>query len=302
MKKLLLDSSSPSIKNKSSRVRQMAGTYKSSDFDRLAKQVDGKAILIVLTLNTNCEECATTQYFISQLEEGLIYRMPKLVFIYGFSNKLLPDPSREKSVSEEEETLNSDKSEEVLKTNNEDEELPKQEMNAVVEDETPTENLPDAENEKPKILRDSRVLEWESHPYGHGYSVFCNNEVSHFLEYDHSKFKNTIIDFVRRFDSIIQTLPNLSAKRKFLEDKKTGIIIETGPTTLYSKILTVEANVRKQEKKIKVPIYFLTGFSDEISVISDGEIVWKQKGLNIEKVLRKAVKFKLKVHEKKSTT
>ena len=96
-----------------------------------------------------------------------------------------------------------------------------------------------------------------------------------------------MIDTLRRFSSSIRTLPGLAAKKKFLDQKGTAIIVETQTTTAASKISELEGVIGQYMSKIKIPVYFCKGLSQEIAFYQNGQQVVKVRGYNFEKLLKK---------------
>ena len=71
-------------KAKQKRIIRLSGIYK--DFNKLQNQLEGRALLVVTIINSNCEECGRKlQKFIHQLEQGFIKKVPRLVMVYGYN-------------------------------------------------------------------------------------------------------------------------------------------------------------------------------------------------------------------------
>lgn len=249
----------------STRVKKLGGIYSDDSFKKIVKQLNGRAILVVAMVNKNCSECEKLIKFIQQLENGFIDRLPQLFMIYGFSD-------RELAVGEDGKQGDSN-------------EKPKEEAKTVEEE--------DKQKKGKKVLGDSRFLFWDSMPEHHGYAIFVSEHDIQFYNegFDHGEFVQNIIDNLRRFKSSIRTLQGLSGKRAFLKKKRSGIIIETNGTTAQSQIMSLEEFVKEQSGRLKIPVYFCKGLAQEITLVKAGEIAFKQKGLKIDKFVRKIPKF-----------
>ena len=239
------------------RVKKIGGQYKTEGFVKLLNQLNGRALLVVSIMNQHCEECIKMHKFVGQLEQGFIDKLPQLVMVYGISDAVLPEedakpakPPRKSSEDGEEE-----------------------------------------EAEKKK-LGDSRILSWDGIPSGHGYAIFLseNDVLTYDSTFDHDEYVPNIIDNIRRFRSSIKTLAGLKGKRILMEKGRSGIVIETSGTTQNSQILDLENKVNSYEKKMKIPVYFCKGMTQEISYIVEGEVKTKIKGFNFDKLLRKIKK------------
>jgi len=244
------------------RVKKIGGHYKDEGFLKLLRQLNGRAILVVTLINRHCEECIKLHKFIGQLEQGFIDKLPQLVMVYGISDRpLAVEDERNQKPSR--------------KTEREDKDEPKSEK-----------------GENKKSLVDTRILSWESIPEGHGYAIFLSENDVLFYKgtFDHDEYVPNIIDNIRRFRSSIKTLAGLKGKRIFMERKRTGIVIETSGTTQNSQIIELENRVKSFEKKVTLPIYFCKGMTQEITLIVEGDIKTRMKGLNLEKFLRKIQK------------
>ncbi len=243
------------------RIKKLGGVYKDDDFKKLLRQLNGRALLVVAIINQHCEECIKLHKFVGQLEQGFIDKLPQLVMVHGMSDQALTE-GHETSARSSGSGLSSEESEES--------------------------------GEKKKVkLGDSRILSWDGIPGGHGYSIFLNE--TDILTYkddtlDHDEFVTNIIDNIRRFRSSIKTIAGLKGKRIFIEKKRSGIVIETSGTTQNSQILELENKVNSYEAKLKIPVYFCKGLSQEISYILEGEVKNKIKGFNLDKLLRKIKK------------
>ncbi len=239
----------------SNRIKKLGGNYTTESFKKVLKQLNGRAILAVTIINKNCDECAKLQKFIGQLENGFIDKLPQLVMLYGYN----PTP-----------------------------------LDVVVEDKKRPSSSKETEGgeEEKKRLADTRVLEWDQIPEGHGYAIFLDdNDMQVYRgEFNHDEYVTTIVDNMRRFKSSIKTLAGLSAKNKFIARKRTGIIIETSGATQQSQIMELEEKVKAYGTKLKIPVYFCKGINQEMSLVIKGEIVHKQKGYNLNKFLKKVPK------------
>ncbi|MBU3913965.1 hypothetical protein KKA14_00350 [bacterium] len=83
----------------STRIKKIGGNYSNKEFFKVLKQLNGRALLLVVVINRNCEECAILQKFISQLEAGFIDKLPQLVIFYGYNETPLdakPDTKEKK--------------------------------------------------------------------------------------------------------------------------------------------------------------------------------------------------------------
>ena len=240
------------------RVRKVGGIYNDAGFKKLVTQLNGRALLAVTLINSNCEECIKLHSFVKHLEHGFIDKLPQLVMVYGFSDSALSGVDQDESKS--------------------------------VKKEPPTQN--DSEEKPSKSARklgDSRLLSWTGLPEGHGYALFLSeNDVLYYKgEFDHDEYVGNIIDSIRRFRSSIKTLAGLKGKRIFYQKKRTGIIIETGGTTSNSEIVKLENKVSTYEGRLQTPVFFCKGLSQEMTYVVQGEEKYKQKGLNFDKLVRK---------------
>lgn len=238
------------------RVKRIGGRYKTDGFLKLFNQLNGRALLVVTIINQHCEECIKLHKFVTQLENGFIDKLPQLVMVYGISDLPLQGEDGKSSKS-------SRRSEE----NKESE-------------------------EGPKTLGDTRILSWDGLETGHGYAIFLNEKdiLTYQGVFDHDECVPNIIDNMRRFRSSIRTLAGLKGKRIFMEKQRSGIVIETSGTTQNSQILELENKVTSYEKKLRIPVYFCKGMTQEISYIVEGEVQQKIKGFNFDKLLRKIKK------------
>ena len=236
------------------RIKKIGGQYKTDGFLKLLNQLNGRALLVVSIMNQHCEECIKLHKFAGQLEQGFIDKLPQLVMVYGISDLPLPE--------DEGKPARSHKSDE------------------------------DGDDEAPKKLGDSRILSWDGIPSGHGYAIFLSEHdvLTYDGVFDHDEYVPNIIDNIRRFRSSIKTLAGLKGKRIFMEKKRSGIVIETSGTTQNSQILELENKVNSYEKKLRIPVYFCKGMTQEISYIVEGGIQQKIKGFNFDKLLRKIKK------------
>jgi len=234
------------------RLKKIGGNYKVNSFDRLAKQIEGKGILLVAIVNTSCEDCQKIQDFLNQLRDGLLQKLPNLVVCYGYTGAPLSG-----------------------------EEPPAAPPG-------PQEGLDDKVKDQTK-LADSKVFHWEKLPENHGYALLSSPTDVQVYDgtFDHEELKLNIVTALRRCKSPVRTLAGLPGKRQFMEAKRTGIIVETTSSTQNSEVSAVEAEVTKNEAKLKVKVYFCKGLTQEISLVKNGAVVSKQKGLSFEKFLKK---------------
>ena len=75
----------------STRIKKIGGNYKNTHFNKVLKQLNGRALLVVVVINSNCEECSKLLKNIQQLESGFIDRLQQLVLFYGFSDAQLEE-------------------------------------------------------------------------------------------------------------------------------------------------------------------------------------------------------------------
>lgn len=238
------------------RVKKIGGQHSTKGFIKLLNQLNGRALLVVSIINQHCDECIKLHKFVGQLENGFIDKLPQLVMVYGISDSPLTDDEEARSKKS---------------VKNTDEELQ------------------EGEKKEKKSLSDSRILSWDGIPSGHGYAIFMseNDVLTYQGSFDHDEFVPNIIDNIRRFRSSVKTLAGLKGKRIFMEKKRSGIIVETSGTTQNSQILDLENKVNSFESKLRIPVYFCKGITQEMSYIVEGEVVHKIKGFNFEKLLRK---------------
>ncbi|MCP4296825.1 MAG: hypothetical protein GY786_14585 [Proteobacteria bacterium] len=241
---------------KSNRLKKLKGIYKDEDFNKVYSQLNGRAILLIVIINNNCKECEKLVRFTQQLENGFIDKLPQLVMLYGHSTMPL-EPSQDRSNEKQD-----------------------------------SKNENDDQKDEEKILGNSSDIAWHKIPGGHGYCFFLSETEQTIYQdvFDHDDFGKSVLDNLRRFKSSIRTLAGLSAKRKFIDSKGTGIIVETNSSTTQENIIALEEKIKIFKDKIKIPVYFCKGIAQEMSLISRGEIKLKNKGLNIEKFLRKVAK------------
>lgn len=232
------------------RIKRIGGQHKTEGFLKLLQQLNGRAVLVVTIINQHCDECIKLHNFIGQLEQGFIDKFPQLVMVYGISDKKI---ATEGSASK------------------------------------PRESNNNPDGAKKARLSDTRILEWDGLPEGHGYAIFLSDQDILYYkgEFNHDEFITNIVDNIRRFRSSIKTLAGLKGKRVFLEKKRSGIIIETSGTTQNSQILELENKVKTFERKVAMPFYFCKSMTQEMSYVVNGEVKLKAKGLNLEKFLRK---------------
>ncbi len=238
----------------STRIKKIGGNFTNKEFQKVLKQLNGRAVLVIAIINRHCEECTKLQKFIGQLENGFIDKLPQLVLFYGFNETPLdakvPD-------------------------------TPKAEQNGKKEN-----------KDGKRQLADSRLLHWDQIPEGHGYSVFLSEDDVLFYkgDFDHDEFPSNIVDNLRRFRSSIKTLAGLNAKREFVKKQRTGIIIETSSATQQSAIMELEDIVKTFGGRLATPVFFCKGINQEISLIVKGELKYKMKGHNFSKFLKKIPK------------
>ncbi|MBT7715835.1 MAG: hypothetical protein HN745_29245 [Deltaproteobacteria bacterium] len=240
------------------RIKKVGGIYRNEDFNKLLRQLNGRALLVVTIINQHCEECIKLHKFVGQLEQGFIDKLPQLVMVHGISDVPLTESGE-----------SSGRPSGTKKANGEGE-----------------------KKEKTK-LGDSRIFSWDGIPGGHGYAIFLNeNDILTYKDeaFNHDEYVSNIIDNIRRFRSSIKTIAGLKGKRIFIEKKRSGIVIETSGTTQNSQILELENKVKSYEAKLKIPVFFCKGLNQEISYIVEGEIKQKLKGFNFDKLLRKIKK------------
>lgn len=238
---------------KSTRIKKLQGKFGSAQLSKILEQIDGKGILCVVSINPNCNECKRIQMFVNKLENGLIHKMPDLIMLYGYSRGV----QVKKAETEEGEEV--------------------------------------AETSEPTLAVNAKSMEWADHSDGHGYSIYLSedNVSVQTGEFDHSEFSDTLLDYLRRFRSSVLTLADLEARRKFLEKKRTGIIVETRSSTKNSDILKLEEYVKARRTTVKIPIYFLKGVAEEVSYVFKGEYKIKQKGLSLEKLFKNIAKLSM---------
>lgn len=249
----------------STRIKKIGGIYKTEDFSKIIRQLNGRAILVVAIVNSSCDECSKMLKFIHQLESGFIDKLPQLVMIYGFSNQKLSNDSDERKPRAEPEEAESseDNKEERGKS-----------------------------GKKKKVLGDSRFLIWEGLPLHHGYAIFLNQEdVLYYTDtFDHDEYVSNIVDNIRRFKSSLRTIEGLAGKRKFMKSKRTGIIVETNGATSQSQLMKIEEKVKAFAGRLPTAVYFCKGLAQEISLVRGGEVIMKKRGLQLEKFLKKIAK------------
>jgi hypothetical protein len=238
----------------SNRLKKLGGNFNNTAFRKVLKQLNGRAILTIVVINKNCEECAKLLKFVGQLEAGFIDKLPQLVLFYGIN----PTPLDAGSDSGRKEKSREPAGEEGKK-------------------------------EQKRRLADSGILHWDEIPEGHGYGIFLNEtDVLYYKgNFDHDEFATNIIDSLRRFRSSIKTLAGLYAKNMFMKKKRTGIIIETSGATQQSQIMELEDKVKSYGSKLSTPVYFCKGINQEITLIVGGETVFRLKGHNLVKFLKK---------------
>ncbi|MDH5561693.1 MAG: hypothetical protein OEY59_12660 [Deltaproteobacteria bacterium] len=234
----------------STRVRKIGGIYKDAGFIKLLKQLNGRAVVVVAIINSTCPECAKLYRFISNLQQGMIHKLPHLVMVYGYNNLPIDMGDDKKSKN----TADSTGEKKRLSDSN--------------------------------ILDWEEIPEG----HGYGIFLTENDILHYRGDFNHDEFSTNVLDNIRRFKSSIRTLAGLPAKRQFMEKKRTGIIIETSNAVQQSQVIEVEDKVKRYQTKIKTPFYFCKGLTQEISLIQKGEIAYKLKGLNIDKFLKKVPK------------
>lgn len=253
----------------STRIKKIGGIYKTEDFTKIVRQLNGRAILVVAIVNSTCDDCAKMLKFVHQLESGFIDKLPQLVMIYGFSNlpvKKSDDGRKASKPVEDDENSDNDKEKEASKNRN--------------------------GNKEKKALGDSRFLVWDGLPNNHGYALFLSHEdVLYYSDiFEHEEFVTNIIDNIRRFKSSIRTIEGLTGKRKFFKSKRTGIIIETNSGTTNSQIMKIEEKVKSFKGRLPTSVYFCKGIAQEMSLVRAGEVIIKKRGLQLDKFLRKIAK------------
>lgn len=249
----------------SNRIKKLQGRFTNSDFEKLLKQLDSRGLLVVAIINNNCEECSKLINFVQQLETGFIKKLPQLVMLYGHNTTPLDQDKKDSGGGE------SGNAEEGK------------------EDGEKTERQ-GRDKKKKTNLGVSRDFSWEEGiEGGHGYVIFQSTKdiLTYHGIFDHDEFVNNIIDNLRRFKSTAKSLAGLPAKRKFMDDKRSGIIIETNSGTSHSKILELENAINSLGEKLKTPVYFCKGISQEISLVSKGVTQFKLKGLNFDRFIKK---------------
>ncbi|PCI29580.1 MAG: hypothetical protein COB67_03650 [SAR324 cluster bacterium] len=245
------------MKKISNRIKRLKGTYEDADFKKVLKQLNGRAMLVVAIINNNCQDCEKIVQFTKHLESGFISKLPQLVMLYGHNSSTLEMREDRDSPAAEEKDEKSEKK---------------------------------VEGSKKGGLGDSRDLSWAMIPEGHGYCIYMGEgqPVTYHGIFEHGDFGNNIIDSLRRFKSSIRTLAGLPAKRRFMDNKGTGIVIETNGATPQSKIIEIENKLKTYESKLRTPVYFCKGIAQEMCLFDKGVIKYRMKGFNIDKFLRKA--------------
>ncbi|OGH04264.1 MAG: hypothetical protein A2600_10970 [Candidatus Lambdaproteobacteria bacterium RIFOXYD1_FULL_56_27] len=251
----------------SKRIKKLGGQFGAKSFNTLAKQIEGKGVLWVTMINTGCPECQKIQDFINLLKSGWIDKLPNLVACYGYSNIKADAPPDPKEKPKEKEA--------PKKKTGKDEPAEAEEAKAK------------------KALADSNLFAWESLPQGHGYALFTSPQDVQIYgaDFDHEEFKNNLLTTIRRYKSPVKTLAGLPGKRQFMDAKRTGIIVETTTTTANSEISAVEQEAAKLEGKLAIKIYFCKGITQEICLVKDGAILFRNKGLALDKFLKKMPKM-----------
>jgi len=234
------------------RLKKLGGNYKANSFNRLAQQIEGKGILFVAVVNTSCEECQKIQDFLNQLRDGLLQKLPNLVTCYGYTGlpvgeAVVPAPEPKKG----------------------------EELDDKLKDQ--------------KKLADSKVFHWDKLPESHGYALFSSPTDVQIYDgtFDHDELKLNVVTALRRCKSPVRSLAGLSGKREFMSGKRSGIIVETTSATQNSEVVAVEAEVVKNEKKLKQKVFFCKGLAQEITLVKDGVVAYRLKGLSFEKFLKK---------------
>ncbi len=237
------------------RLQKINGNLGENDFTKILKQIEGRGVLLVVVLNRNCPDCEKIQLFINSLQEGLIKKLANLVCFYGYSEQPL------------------DQADDIIKAY----EIQKRKA-----------GKSDGEDKKKKQLTDSNIFTWDLIPEGHGYAIYTGPTDCMLVrtDFDHSEFASNVIDTIRRFASSIRTLPGLAAKKKFLENKGTAIIVETTGASAASKVSALEQEIAQYKGKIKVPIYFCKGLGEEITYFQNGQAIAKVKGFKFSKLIK----------------
>ena len=96
---------------------------------------------------------------------------------------------------------------------------------------------------------------------------------------------------IRRVGSSVRTLAGLPGKREFVEKKRSGIVVEYASSTKTSEISECEQEVAKYQSKLALPVYFCKGLTAEITLVYKGNSLHKNKGLDLEKFLKKMPKL-----------
>ena len=182
------------------RLNKVAGNLNEKAFLKITKQIEGRGVVVVAMVNRTCTECDKIQLFVNKLEGGWLKKMPNLVFFYGYNETVV-----EKQVDDNGRPI-------------------------------PPKKTSDS------ALGDSNIFNWPPLPDGHGYAIFTSpTEVSYVKDdINHDEFETMIIDTLRRFNSSIRTLPNMGARKKFIDGGGTGIVVETSGNTKASKIAECE--------------------------------------------------------------
>lgn len=237
----------------SNRLKKLGGNFSNAAFKKVLKQLNGRAILTIAVINKNCDECAKLLKFVGQLEAGFIDKLPQLVMFYGINPTPLDGGG---------DTAKPEKGKDAGG---------------------------DSKKGQQRRLADSGILHWDEIPEGHGYGIFLSEtDVLYYKgNFDHDEFATNIIDNLRRFKSSIKTLAGLNAKNMFMKKKRTGIIIETSSATQQSQIMELEDKVKSYGTKLSTPVYFCKGINQEISLIVGGETIFRLKGHNLVKFLKK---------------
>lgn len=249
----------------SKRIKKLGGAYPANAFNRLAQQVQGKGVILVVNINIHCEECTKLQDFVNLLQSGWIQKLSNLVVCYGYSNQALGGS---------EDRGGSDDKKEKKKDN---------QMELGTDDKLKGQ----------KRLAESTMLSWAPLPEGHGYALLSSpTDVQVYSgDFDHDEFKANVLTTLRRCKSPVRTLAGLPGKRNFIERKKTGIIVEYNGSTANSTVTETEGEVLKHEKKLSVPVYFCKGLGQEVALYKDGQVIYKSKGLAFDKFLKKMPKL-----------
>ncbi|MDX2470926.1 MAG: hypothetical protein QNL04_10170 [SAR324 cluster bacterium] len=229
------------------RLNKVNGNLNEKAFLKVTKQIEGRGVVVVAMVNRTCAECDKIQLFVKKLESGWLKKLPNLVFFYGYNETTV-----DKQVDDNGRPIPAKKSSE-------------------------------------KALGDSNIFNWPLLPDGHGYAIYTSpTDVTTCTDdFNHAEFETIIIDTLRRFNSSIRTLPNMGARKKFIDGGGTGIVVETSGNTKPSKIHDCENQIKAYGEKLRIPIYFLKGLGENMTYYINGKPMVKLAGLNFDKLLKK---------------